>query len=533
MMPRRSGSSVHTSRGRRDRESQTDYRKPLILPETPFFIPASLLSRDTSGIPQVPHGACLGGHAEPMSDTIAQPPYARHPFDEEDLRDIEPVEARSIYELIGRGYERFWYWQGRYRVLMGSRGSKKSMTTAYWYILHMMEMPLANLLVVRMIADTNRDSTYATLLKVIHLLGVQDHWAWSKAPLEITYKPTGQKIIFRGLDDPYKLSSIDVPKGVLCWAWFEEAYQITSEEMFDKVDQSIRGQMPPGYFPQITLTFNPWNQNHWLKKRFFDTPRPGVLAMRTNYRINEFLSDHDKQFFENMRVQNPRMYQVAGLGNWGVSEGLIYTDWEIRDFDMDEIRKRQSVRMIWGLDFGYSQDPTALVASAVDLKERTIYVYDEWFALRQTNRMIADVIRERGWGRERIVCDSASPQNIGELQLEQNIDAVASPKGKDSVENGIQLVQQYHIVIAPKCVNIIREIESYSYDQDKLGNILSTPIDDWNHGLDALRYSLVYMLFREGGGFYGEIKGDDLYDPRRADDADGFLGGGGGYVFST
>lgn len=468
-----------------------------------------------------------------MSDAIAQPPYARQPFDEEDLKDIEPVEARSIYDLIGRGYERFWYWQGRYRVLMGSRGSKKSMTTAYWYILHMMEMPLANLLVVRMVADTNRDSTYATLLKVIHLLGVQDHWAWSKAPLEITYRPTGQKIIFRGLDDPYKLSSIDVPKGVLCWAWFEEAYQITSEEMFDKVDQSIRGQMPPGYFPQITLTFNPWNQNHWLKKRFFDTPRPGVLAMRTNYRINEFLSDHDRQFFENMRVQNPRMYQVAGLGNWGVSEGLIYTDWEVRDFDLSEIRQRQSVRMIWGLDFGYSQDPTALVASAVDLKERTIYVYDEWFALRQTNRMIADVIRERGWGRERIVCDSASPQNIGELQLEQNIDAVASPKGKDSVENGIQLVQQYHIVIAPKCVNVIKEIESYSYDQDKLGNVLSTPIDDWNHGLDALRYSLVYMLFREGGGFYGEIKGDDLYDPRRADDADGFLGGGGGYVFST
>lgn len=413
--------------------------------------------------------------------------YQYESFDEleKHLGDIKPTNVKSLYALVGRGYEVFWYWRGRYRVVLGSRASKKSMTTAIWYIVHMMEMSKANLLVVRMIADTNRDSTYATLIKVIHILGVQDLWAWSKAPLEITYKPTGQKIIFRGLDDPHKLSSIDVPNGVLCWAWFEEAYQIPSEEMFDKVDQSIRGRMPPGYFPQITLTFNPWNQNHWLKRRFFDNPDSETLAMRTNYTINEFLSDFDRSFFERMRVQNPRMYEVAGLGNWGVSEGLIYTDWEVREFDLDEILKRQSVRLIWGLDFGYSNDPTALVASAVDLDRHEIYVYDEWLALRQTNRMIADAIRDRGWENEIIVCDSASPQNIGELTSELGINAVASIKGKDSVENGIQMLQGYHQVILPKCVNYRREIESYSYAQDRLGNTMNVPIDDFNHCLVA------------------------------------------------
>lgn len=466
------------------------------------------------------------------SATYSQPSYVQ-PFDEESLKDIQPLSVTSIRELIGEGYDTFWHWKGRYKAVMGSRASKKSTTTAFWYILHMMEMPLSNLLVVRMIADTNRDSTYATLLKAIHLLGVQEYWSWSKAPLEIVYKPTGQRIIFRGLDDPYKLSSIDVPKGVLCWAWFEEAYQIPSMELFDKVDQSIRGRMPPGYFPQITLTFNPWNQNHWLKRRFFDTPQPGVLAMRTDYRINEFLSDYDRQFFENMRVQNPRMYQVAGLGHWGVSEGLIFTDWEVRDFDLSEIKQRQSVRLIWGLDFGYSNDPSALIASAVDTETKTIYIYSEWFKLRQTNAQTAEYIRSMGWERERIVCDSASPLNIDELSQQGIEGVVASVKGKDSVENGIQLMQQYHIVILPKCINIIQEFETYAYDQDRLGNTLNKPIDSNNHGIDATRYSLADLMFRTGGGYFGEIKGIyDLSDPRKAEEIKERTKGTR-YVFST
>ena len=459
--------------------------------------------------------------------------YQYETFDEleKHLGDVEKVEVKSIRQIIGRGYDAFWNWTGRYRVVMGSRASKKSYSTAFWYILHMMQMSKANLLVVRMIADTNRDSTFALLVKVVHMLGVQDLWEWSKSPLEMKYKPTGQKIIFRGLDDPYKLSSIDVPIGVLCWAWFEEAYQIPSEELFDKVDQSIRGRMPPGYFPQITLTFNPWNQSHWLKRRFFDKPQSGVLAMQTNYTVNEFLSKEDRMFFENMKRNNPRMYQVAGLGNWGVSEGLIYTDWEVRDFDLSEIKKRQSVRLVWGLDFGFSNDPNALIAAAVDTESKTIYVYHEWYKLRQTNHDTAEYLRSMGWDREQIICDSASPLNIAEL-VHENVNALGTPKGRDSVENGIQLLQQYHIVILPRCVNFRREISIYAYDQDKLGNILNKPVGTDDHGLDALRYAVTYMVFFTGGGFYGAISGVDLSDPRKAKEV-GDKMKGTQYVYST
>lgn len=404
---------------------------------------------------------------------------------EKHLGDIKPLDVRSIRRIVGGSFDDFWWWRGRYRVVMGSRSSKKSMTTAFWYLLKMMEMPLANVLVVRRVADSNRNSTFARFIKCIHMLGVQDLWSWSTAPLEIRYKPTGQKIIFSGLDDPYKLSSVDATYGVLCWCWFEEAYQIPSEDLFDKVDQSIRGIMPPGYFPQITLTFNPWNQNHWLKKRFFDNPDAETLAKRVTYLDNEFCSEADLRFFERMKERDPRMYQVAGLGNWGVSEGLIYNDWEVEEFDIEEIKKRPSVRLIWGLDFGFSNDPCALIASAVDTQTRTIYVYDEWLALRQSNRMIAEYIKDKGWDRERIVCDSASPQAIYELSYEHGINAVGAVKKGGSVNFGIQLVQQYRQVIHPRCENYITEIGVYCYAQDKMGNTLDTPIDDYNHCLVA------------------------------------------------
>ena len=116
----------------------------------------------------------------------------------------------------------------------------------------------------------------------------------------MTYKPTGQKILFRGLDDPLKVTSITVEVGVLCWLWIEEAYEISSEADFDTLDESIRGEVPPGLFKQITLTFNPWNEHHWIKHRFFDAaPDPDILAMTTNYTCNEWLDsvlqDHTSQ----------------------------------------------------------------------------------------------------------------------------------------------------------------------------------------------------------------------------------------------
>ena len=403
------------------------------------------------------------------------------------------VINKSLYEMVGKGYEDFWWWEGRYTVLKGSRGSKKSFSIAYWLIVHIMNIDKTNALVIRKVGDTNRDSTYAILTKVIYMMGVEDQWRMNKSPLELEFRgrcrkreDVGQKILFRGLDDPQKLASVQVTNGVLCYEWIEEAYQVTNEEDFDRVDQSIRGAMPKGVRPRIMLSFNPWHKEHWLKTRFFDNPDSETLAKTTDYRINEFLSDHDRKYFEDLKERNPRLYQVAGLGDWGVSEGLIYENWEERDFDKTEIAQRPSVISIFGLDFGYTNDPTAMTCGLLDKATRTIYIFDELYAKGLDNMQIADRIREMGYAKERIVADCAEPKSIYELQKYGGLSrVVASIKGPD-IMYGIQKIQQFHIIVHPRCVNFLTEISLYCFDVDKkTGKTINKPIDDYNHCLVA------------------------------------------------
>ena len=162
----------------------------------------------------------------------------------------------------------------------------------------MMQYSEANLLVLRRTFRTLKDSCFTELKWAINRLGVSDFWQCKESPLEIEYKPTGQKIYFRGLDDPLKVTSITVDVGFLCWAWLEEAYELEDEKSFNRIDESIRGEVPQGYFKQFTITFNPWSASHWLKARFFDSPNDDVLAKTTNYLCNEFLDEADKKLFE-------------------------------------------------------------------------------------------------------------------------------------------------------------------------------------------------------------------------------------------
>ena len=234
----------------------------------------------------------------------------------------------NLPKIVGKGYGAFWKSRARYRVRKGGKGSKKSKTTALNMIYRLMKYPESNLLVIRQVMDTHRNSTYADLRWAIHQFEVDDYWKCITNPMEMTYRPTGQKIIFRGFDNVYKLASTTVDKGYLCWVWVEEAFELASEADFDKLDLSVpRGYVPAPLFKQTTVTFNPWSEKHWLKKRFFDTKQQNVDAFTTNYTCNEFLDEADFERYERMKEENPRLNAVAGLGEWGIAEGLVYDNW--------------------------------------------------------------------------------------------------------------------------------------------------------------------------------------------------------------
>lgn len=399
-------------------------------------------------------------------------------------------QTKRIYlpELVGGGYGEFWRFRGRYRVCKGSRASKKSKTSALWFIVNLMKHPAANLLVVRATYNTLRNSCFTELKWAIARLGVQQYWQINLSPLEMTYLPTGQKIYFRGLDDPLKVTSITVDVGVLCWLWIEEAYEIDSEESFDTLDESIRGQVPDGLFKQITLTFNPWNEHHWLKKRFFDAPDNDVLAKTTNYLCNEFLDDADLRVFERMKRDNPRRYQVAGLGNWGMVDGLVYENFREAEFELSDLP--DTARSFFGLDFGYTNDPTAFWAGMVDEKSKKIWVFDEMYERGMSNERIAERITEMGYAKEVITADSAEPKSIDRLRTLGLRRVRAAQKGKDSILNGIDRIQDYELIVHPRCKNFLVEIYNYTWAKDKFGRAINKPIDDFNHLMDAMRYAL-------------------------------------------
>lgn len=404
----------------------------------------------------------------------------------------------KLPEVVGKGYATFWKFKGRYRVVKGSRASKKSKTTAINFIVNMMKYPDANLLVIRKTYRTLKDSCFTELKWAIKRLGVEAHWKITESPLEMTYLPTGQKIYFRGLDDPLKVTSITVDHGVLCWAWLEEAYEVMNEADFDTLDESIRGEVPKGLFKQWTITFNPWNERHWIKHRFFDAQDENVLALTTNYLCNEWLDSADLKVFETMKKNNPRRYQVAGLGNWGIVDGLVYENWEEQDYSLEQLHtKGIELKSVFGLDFGYTVDATAFVVAFIDQKNNVIYIWDEMYETKLSNVMIFDKINTMGYAKDRIIADSAEPKSIDELKNLGLRRIEGARKGKDSINNGIQFIQNYHIIIHPRCVNFLTEIANYTWDKDKFGNQINRPIDDFNHILDALRYGCEQHMKKE------------------------------------
>ena len=436
---------------------------------------------------------------------------------------IEPVKKIYLPDVVGKGYATFWNFKGRYRVCKGSRASKKSKTAALWHIYNMMKYPLANTLVVRQVYSTLKDSCYTELKWAINRLGVAHLWKCTQSPLEMTYKPTGQKIYFRGLDDPLKLTSITVEVGYLCFVWCEEAYQIVSEKDFNTLDESIRGALPEdsGLFKAITLTFNPWSSTHWMKKRFFDCePDEDILAITTNYTCNEWLDASDLRLFETMKRENPDRYKVAGLGEWGI-DGLVffpeftYTDHVIEPFNLPKEWRRY-------ITLDYGMDMLACYWIAVDTVGNA-YVYRELYEGRDNGKGLngaghiiseaAARILELTPDDEEITATFAPPdlwnrrqetgRSVADIFSEYGIHLTKTSNdrldGWASMHEWLKVQRNEFGQMKPRmqifktCVNLIRCLPELQYDEKRVKDAANTA-HEITHAPDAIRGFCVYWI---------------------------------------
>lgn len=280
----------------------------------------------------------------------------------------------------------------------------------------------------------------------------------------------------------------------------EEAYEVESEDKLETLTESIRGRIDaPGAFKQITVTFNPWNKNHWLKRTFFDpqTRKGDVFAKTTTFRCNEWLDDKDRQRYMDLYRTNPRRAKVSADGDWGVSEGLIFeNNVERIDFDPQE-KLTECGHTGFGLDYGFGNDPNAFVALAIDPDSKDIWIYDEMYTYHQTTPHIAEWLKQHGYQHASIYADSASPERTQQL-LDLGIDNIQSVV-KTPIEAGIDQLWQYKIHVHPECKNVWNEFNNYVFDTDNIGNTLNRPKDENNHAIDALRYAVrQYMDLYDG-----------------------------------
>lgn len=376
----------------------------------------------------------------------------------------------------------------RTQIFFGGSGSGKSVFLAQRTIYDVMQGG-RNYLVCRQVGRTLRGSVYTEIVKAIHDWGVQSLFAINKSDMLITCT-NGYQIIFAGLDDIEKLKSITPAKGVITDVWIEEATEVEQASVKQLYKRQRGGSEKTR--KRLTMSFNPILQSHWIYTEYFSRIawRDGqtehrtddMSIMKTWYIHNRFLTSDDVRDLEN--ETDPYYRNVYTLGNWGVLGNVIFTNWRVEDLSgmRDQFTNRRN-----GLDFGFSSDPAAMSRSHYDRAHKTIYFFEELYETGLTNPQLADELRPI-LGIDWITCDSAEPKSIKELR-DNGINARPAKKGKDSVNFGIQWLQQQTMVIDEKCINTRNEVQQYKWKEDKNGVAIREPVDKNNHIIDATRYA--------------------------------------------
>lgn len=371
--------------------------------------------------------------------------------------------------------------QSRYQVLWGGAGSGKSHIVARKILYRLLKEHDVNhnFLVIRKVDRTIKRSVFKLIRNIISKWKLTDQFDVNLTDKTITYKLNGSQIMFSGLDDVEKLKSIEGVTSI----WCEEATELTQED-FEQLDLRLRGDH--GCLKQIILTLNPISEQHWIKRIFFDDPMQGVFTLHTTYLDNAFIDDEYKMVMENKKKTNPRYYNIYALGNWGTAEGLVFNNATARLIRPEEIAGLECVQ---GLDFGYTNDPTAFHQSYVDIKAKRIFVYDGFYEKGMSNAQIAAAIKKMQAHKHKTIADSSEPKSIDYIKS-KDVRIEGAAKGADSVRNGIDFLSEFEIIVNAHLVEFMTEFANYSWALDKEGKPTNKPCDDFNHFMDALRYSV-------------------------------------------
>lgn len=375
----------------------------------------------------------------------------------------------------------------RTQIFFGGSSSGKSFFLAQRVVMDVLKGH--NYLIVRNVANTIKRSVYNQIVKTIIDFNLSEVFQMSKSGMVITCKRNNRQILFGGLDDPEKLKSITPIDGVITDIWIEEATE-TAREAYKQLTKRLRGATPDGIGKRVIFSFNPILQTHWIYQEFFwnwdDSKNlyksDDLLILKTTYKDNKFLTDEDIYALEH--ETDPYFYNVYTLGNWGVLGKVIFKNWRTEDLS-DVIPSFDNIYN--GIDFGVT-DPNAFIRVHVNEGQKQIFVFNEY---KKSNTLIdelAEELNNRISKDEFIVGDPQGAQAILELN-NRGITVIPAKKGPNSINDGISWLKEYEIIIDIHCQEFKNEIQSYHWQEDKLGNALPKPVDKDNHLIDALRYA--------------------------------------------
>lgn len=415
--------------------------------------------------------------------------------DDEDAKDTGPFElpASVIAPFFLDAYDDIKDHAHTEYVFYGGRGSTKSTFISLMIIWLIKNIPNIHVLALRQVANTLRDSVYSQITWAINELGLHEQFHCTTSPMEITYTPTGQKIYFRGADEPGKIKSIKPPFGYIGGVWFEELDQFKGEEAIRKIEQSaIRG----GDIAFIFKSFNPpRTANNWANK-YVKVPKVTQLQHASTYlqlggRARKWLGRPFLEEANHLKEVNPTAYDHEYMGEVTGTGGLVFDNVELRAITDGEIG--QFDRIASGLDFGWFPDPAHYSRTHYDAARRTLYVFGEYRAWKENNETLYSHIKEHGYAPgEMLIADSAEPKSVADLRA-YGANCHGAEKGPDSVSYSMKWLQGLSkIVIDPaRCPTAADEFMNYELEPDpsEEGSYISEYPDKNNHAIDSVRYS--------------------------------------------